>query len=165
MKVLKYATEQYSVNWMMLEANTVSNYINQGVGKAIQWIYILQGSITLEYNLNSETKQQILGEDDNIDLRSLSDSIIKFVNSSEDCYLVAVIPKTEQMYKFNVYEIDNNLELPAENKDRILIPINSIAKINNREVKQYHSARVLANKKIKIWTPEIDSAIVVFSNE
>lgn len=165
MQVIKYSTDQYSLHWMMFESNSTSPYLNSGLGKTIRWIYVLQGTLTVEYTKEGKTEKQVIDEDNHLDLKSLTDTSLKFTAGSEDCYIAGIVPLVNKSYIFDVLEVDNDLTIPAENKEKIFIPLNSIIKINNREVKQYRSARVTANKNIKIWTPELDSQIVIFYEE
>lgn len=164
MKIIKYSNDYYSVNWMMFDSETATTYLNAGLGKSIRWLYVLQGELTIEYKKNNELKTHIVSNDEYFDLNNLNDIPLTFKSGSEDCCISAIVPLIDKPFTFDVLEVDKTLKLPSENKEKVFIPLTSPAKINNHDVKLYHSARVLPNKNITIETPELDSMFVVFTH-
>ncbi len=154
------------------EILTLNDYKNK---EYVHWIYILTGTILLEYSSKGEEHNNI-PTDRLIDLREVKDSSFKITAQKQGCAFIMLMPadlNSPTEYSCLTIDIVNEHVIPLKETQQIVIPLSAsmlVKKSSNSEYNKLPTTSVLKidsniSATLKNLSHPMPSSVLLFSHK
>jgi hypothetical protein len=162
MDFIKKNAKDFTIVWIHVLPKAIFEYKNSGNRHAMQWLYIIDGNLQIDYTFNGYNGAYILTTDVLADLRPINDLETTWVTEDQECHCVGFIPANQtDVYDAEIINIDNVKKIEISDRDRYFIPLTSGIKVNNIPVEATSYIKIPANKSSLAQTDHAGSTVLI----
>ena len=159
MEFSKKHAKDFTISFVKGNANSNIKYNNSGERQEIQWLYLLAGSVKIEYTMNGYEGNYDIFVDVLADLRPIKGIDTKWTAGAEDFYAVTFAASDDSIYEADIITVTTEKKLDIDDNEKIIIPLISGITINDTPINQLSAARSAAGNSVKIYATYADSPI------
>jgi hypothetical protein len=164
MEFIKKNAKDFTIAWIHREAKTLLEYSNSGNRQSIQWLFVLGGSLQINYTKNGYDGSYNMITNVLADLRPIKGLDTTWITPEGQCHCVAFMSADEtNEYDAELINVTDSKTIEEADKEQLFVPIIPGVSINGVAVTQSSFIRIPANKQITISADHPGSPILVFT--